>query len=50
MSDAELLNRWKAGEQDPADIILDRYALRLAALVAGRIGQRYRSSIEVVSK
>ena len=46
LSDAELLNRWKAGEQDSADIILDRYALRLAALVAGRIGQRYRSSID----
>lgn len=46
LSDAELLNRWRAGEQDAAQIILDRYALRLAALVAGRIGQRYRSSID----
>ena len=45
-SGEELLRFWKAGDQRAADILVDRYSLRLIALVASRMNRRFRGSMD----
>ena len=42
----ELLQLWKSGNQQAASILVDRYALRLVALVAKRLNRRFRDSVD----
>jgi RNA polymerase sigma factor (sigma-70 family) len=44
--DGWLLREWKLGNERAAEVLLDRYAIRLVALVASRLNRRYRSSID----
>lgn len=41
-----LLRTWKNGDERAADVLFDRYAIRLVALVASRLNRRYRSQID----
>ncbi|TWU62026.1 protein kinase domain-containing protein [Crateriforma conspicua] len=43
--DGWLLRKWKSGDEQAAEVLFDRYAFRLVALVAGRLNHRYRSQI-----
>ena len=45
-SDGELLRRWKVGDERAADVIVDRYAIRLIALVASKMNQRFRNTVD----
>jgi len=42
LSGEELLQCWKEGSQQAADVLAQRYWLRLVALVAGKLNQRFR--------
>ncbi|MEM8733853.1 MAG: protein kinase [Planctomycetota bacterium] len=44
-SDAWLLQSWKKGREQAAEILFDRYSMRLVALIASRLNPRYRSEI-----
>ncbi|WP_182865604.1 protein kinase domain-containing protein [Rhodopirellula sp. JC639] len=44
--DGWLLRRWKNGDENAAEVLFDRYAIRLVALVASRLNRRYRSQID----
>nr|WP_143547863.1 protein kinase [Rhodopirellula sp. SM50] len=44
--DSWLLRRWKNGDERAAEVLFDRYAFRLVALVASRLYRRYRSQID----
>ncbi|QDV40586.1 Serine/threonine-protein kinase PknA [Stieleria neptunia] len=44
--DRWLLRRWKNGDEKAAEVLFDRYAFRLVALVASRLNRRYRSQID----
>jgi serine/threonine protein kinase len=44
LSSEELLRRWKAGEGAAADLIVERYSLRLVALVASRMNRRWQGA------
>ena len=44
--DGWLLRQWKSGDEQAAEVIFDRYAFRLVALVASRLNHRYRSQID----
>ncbi|MEO9593404.1 protein kinase domain-containing protein [Rhodopirellula bahusiensis] len=44
--DGWLLREWKSGNERAAEVLFDRYAIRLVALVASRLNRRYRSSID----
>lgn len=44
--DSWLLRQWKNGDEKAAEIIFDRYAFRIVALVASRLNRRYRSQID----
>lgn len=44
--DGWLLREWKSGDERAAEVLFDRYALRLVALVASRLNRRYQSSID----
>ncbi|EMI18840.1 serine/threonine protein kinase, partial [Rhodopirellula maiorica SM1] len=44
-SDGWLLREWKSGDERAAEVLFDRYAIRLVALVASRLNRRYRSTI-----
>lgn len=44
--DGWLLRKWKSGDEQAAEVLFDRYAFRLVALVAGRLNRRYRSQID----
>lgn len=41
-----LLQKWKSGDEAAAQILVDRYAMRLVALVASRLNQRFRASVD----
>ncbi|GAA4467467.1 protein kinase domain-containing protein [Novipirellula rosea] len=43
--DGWLLRQWKLGDERAAEVLFDRYAIRLVALVASRLNRRYRSTI-----
>ena len=45
-SDAELVEYWKQGVESAASILTERYRIRLVALVASRIAQKYQGRIE----
>jgi RNA polymerase sigma-70 factor (ECF subfamily) len=42
----ELVDRWRAGDQDAARLLFDRYVDRLAALARQRIGQRMAARVD----
>lgn len=44
--DGWLLREWKAGDERAADVLFDRYAIRLVALVASRLNRSYKASID----
>lgn len=44
--DGWLLRQWKSGDEQAAEVLFDRYAFRLVALVASRLNRRYRSQID----
>ncbi|QDV82107.1 protein kinase domain-containing protein [Planctomycetes bacterium TBK1r] len=44
--DGWLLREWKYGDERAAEVLFDRYAMRLVALVASRLNRRYRSEID----
>lgn len=44
--DGWLLRQWKSGDEQAAEVLFDRYAFRLVALVASRLNHRYRSQID----
>ena len=46
LSGDELLRRWKAGDERAAEILFDRFSLRLVELVASRMNRRFRESVE----
>lgn len=46
LPDAELLRQWKRGNEHAVRLLLDRYSVRLVALVATRLNQRFRESID----
>ncbi len=45
-SDGWLLREWKSGDERAAEVLFDRYAFRLVALVASRLNRRYKASID----
>ncbi|MEZ6089942.1 MAG: sigma-70 family RNA polymerase sigma factor [Pirellulaceae bacterium] len=45
-SDSWLLRSWKNGDERAAEVLFNRYAIRLVALVASRLNQRYRSQVD----
>lgn len=44
--DGWLLREWKAGDERAAEVLFDRYAIRLVALVASRLNRGYKASID----
>lgn len=44
--DGWLLREWKAGDERAAEVLFDRYAIRLVALVSSRLNRRYKASID----
>lgn len=44
--DGWLLREWKAGDEQAAEVLFDRYAIRLVALVSSRLNRRYKASID----
>ncbi|QDT05099.1 Serine/threonine-protein kinase PknB [Rubripirellula lacrimiformis] len=44
--DRWLLRAWKSGDERAAEVLFDRYAIRLVALVASRLNRRYQASID----
>lgn len=44
--DGALLRQWKSGDEAAAEILNDRYTLRLVALVASRLNRRYKGAID----
>ncbi|TWT80558.1 Serine/threonine-protein kinase PknB [Planctomycetes bacterium CA13] len=44
--DGWLLREWKSGDERAAEVLFDRYAIRLVALVASRLNRRYQASID----
>ncbi|TWU44748.1 Serine/threonine-protein kinase PknB [Rubripirellula tenax] len=44
--DGWLLREWKAGDERAAEVLFDRYAIRLVALVASRLNRSYQGSID----
>ena len=45
-SDSWLLREWKSGDEQAAEVLLDRYSIRLVALVASRLNHRFQASID----
>ena len=45
-TDGWLIRAWKSGDERAAEVLFDRYAIRLVALVASRLNRRYRSTID----
>lgn len=41
-----MLREWKAGDERAAEVLFDRYAIRLVALVGSRLNRRYKASID----
>lgn len=46
LSGHELIEKWRAGSQEAAAILMERYRLRLIALVASRLSRGQRGSID----
>lgn len=46
LSDSELIRRWKLGDERAADCIVERYSLRMIALVASKMNSRFRGSVD----
>ena len=46
LSDDALLRHWKSGDEAAAEILSERYTLRLVALVASRLNRRYIGTVE----
>lgn len=46
LSARDLIAKWRSGSQEAAAILMERYQLRLIALVASRLSQRQRGSID----
>ncbi|MCD0461414.1 protein kinase domain-containing protein [Roseiconus lacunae] len=46
LPDGWLLRKWKSGDEQAAEVLFDRYAFRLVALVASRLNRQYRSQID----
>lgn len=46
LSDSELIHRWKLGDERSAECIVDRYSLRMIALVSSRLNPRFRGNID----
>lgn len=46
LTGAELLARWKDGEEEAAAIIVERYSIRLVAMVASRMNRRFRVAVD----
>lgn len=44
--DGWLLHAWKAGDERAANVLFDRYAIRLVALVGSRLNRRFRGSMD----
>ena len=44
--DGWLLREWKAGDERAAEVLFDRYAIRLVALVGSRLNRSYQASID----
>lgn len=44
--DGWLLREWKSGDERAAEVLFDRYAIRLVALVASRLNRSYQGSID----
>ena len=44
--DGWLLREWRSGDEAAAEVLFDRYAIRLVALVASRLNRRYQASID----
>ncbi len=40
------MHQWKLGDERAAEVLFDRYAIRLVALVASRLSRRYQGSID----
>ena len=45
LASQELLVRWKQGDAQAANLLVERYSARLVALVASRLNHRYRRAI-----
>ena len=41
-----LLREWKLGDEKAAEVLFNRYAIRLVALVASRLNRRYGAAID----
>ena len=46
LSGDELLRRWKLGDEGAASVLVDRYTLRLVALVASRLNRRFQDTVD----
>jgi hypothetical protein len=46
LSGHELIEKWRAGSQEAAAVLMERYRLRLIALVASRFSRGQRGSID----
>lgn len=46
LSGDELLRRWKLGDEQAASVLVDRYTLRLVALVASHLSRRFRDTVD----
>ena len=46
LASGELLQLWKQGNESAAGLIVDRYAIRLVALVASKMNRRFRDSVD----
>lgn len=44
--DGWLLRAWRKGDERAADVLFDRYAIRLVALVASRLNRRFQSQVD----
>ena len=45
-TDGTLLREWKSGSEHAAEILVQRYSIRLVALAAGKLAGRWRSKID----
>ena len=44
--DGWLLQQWKSGDLQAAEVLFDRYSMRLVALVASRLNSRYQAKVD----
>lgn len=46
LSGAELLRRWKQGDARAADYIVERYAIRLVAMISAKMNRRFQREVD----